>query len=96
MGREVKRIPITPETELAKVLSEADAAPVLLEKDGTLYSLNRVEKAQEEDIFAAYNAQAALAGIRAAAGSWSDIDPEAFKAYIHRARKEGTSPATRP
>jgi len=33
---------------------------------------------------------------RRAAGSWADIDTEALKEYIYRAREEGTRPSDRP
>ena len=34
--------------------------------------------------------------IRATFGSWSDLDADEMIANIHRWRKEGTRPATRP
>ncbi len=46
--------------------------------------------------FPAYDAAAALAGIRAAGGSWSDLDAEALKADLYRAREEGTRSLDRP
>jgi antitoxin (DNA-binding transcriptional repressor) of toxin-antitoxin stability system len=37
-----------------------------------------------------------IAAFRSAAGSWSDIDGDALKEYIYRAREEGTRPPSRP
>lgn len=39
-----------------------------------------------------YDPAATLASIRAAGGSWSDLDAEALKADLYRAREEGTRP----
>lgn len=36
-----------------------------------------------------------IAGIRAAAGSWQDIDVEAFKAYVAERRRTGKRPPVR-
>jgi hypothetical protein len=66
---------------------------VLLEKDGKLYRLARLDR---DDIWASYDPKTALDGIDAAAGSWSDIDAEAFKTFIYRAREEGSRPPDRP
>lgn len=95
MAKEFKRIKVAPGTELARLLEEAAEAPLLLEKNGDLYRLSRAETGQE-DVWADYDPEAALAGIRAAAGSWKDIDPEVLKAFVYRAREEGTQPADRP
>ncbi len=43
-----------------------------------------------------YDPVAALAGIREAGGSWHDLDAEALKADLYRAREEGTRPLDRP
>lgn len=91
MARELKRVKVIPGSELDRLLEEAARAPLLLEKDGECYRLER-----EEDISHSYDPEAALEGIRAAAGSWKDIDAEALKAYIYRAREKGTRPANRP
>jgi hypothetical protein len=37
-----------------------------------------------------------IAAFRSAAGSWSDIDADALKECIYRAREEGTRPPSRP
>jgi hypothetical protein len=78
-----KKIIVEPDSELARLLDEAAEQPLLLEKDGVRYRLDK----EEADIWAGYDPDAALEGIRAAAGSWKDIDAEAFKAYIRERRK---------
>ncbi len=83
MAREPKPIVMVPGTELARLLDQAASSPVLLEKDGELYRLNRAE---EEDIWASYDPQKVREAVAKYAGSWKDIDLEAFKAFIRRPR----------
>jgi hypothetical protein len=93
MARELKRIKVTPGSEVAKLLDEAATAPLLLEKDGELYRLDRTE---EEDLWAGYDPTAVDEAITAAAGKWADLDADALIAAVYRARAEGSRPATRP
>jgi hypothetical protein len=95
MAKEPRKIKVPQGSELARLLTQAETAPLLLEKDGELFRLERMEK-EPEDIFAQYDPEAALAGIKAAAGSWKDIDVKAFKEWIYRAREEGSRPSSRP
>ena len=88
MLREVKIIEVRPGSELAHLLDEAAETPLLLVKDGVRYRLDR----EDEDIWAGYDPEAARAGIRAAAGSWKEIDAEAFKAYIRQRRRASSRP----
>lgn len=88
MAREARRVRVPPGSELGPLLKEAATEPLLLEADGELYRLERVV----ENVWRRYDAERALAGIRAAAGSWSDVDLEQVKLLIYRAREEGTRP----
>ena len=90
-----RRIRITANSTIFPLLEEAANQPLLLEKDGVVYRLEREVKPRE-DIWSRYDPEAALEGIEAAAGSWKDIDPEEFKAFIYRAREEGSRPLDRP
>ncbi len=49
-----------------------------------------------EDIWAGYDPNAVDEALREAAGSWSDIDPDALVAAIYRAREEGSQSPWRP
>lgn len=89
MTHEPTPIKVTPGSELAHLLDAAVGSLIVLEKDGVLY---RVTAVAADDPFAGYDPDAAREGIRAAAGSWSDIDAEALKAHLYRAREEGTRP----
>ncbi len=88
MHAEPKRITVKPDSELARLLDEAANTPLLLEKDGVQYRLDR----EENHIRADYDPEVAREGIRTAAGSWKDIDTEALKAHLYRAREEGSRP----
>ena len=92
MYEEPETILVQPGSELALLLEEAAGRPLVREKDGVRYRLER----EEADIWAGYDPVAARAGIRAAAGSWSDLDAEELKAALYRAREEGSRPPDRP
>lgn len=94
MTKELRKIEVAEGSELAELLTQAEATPILLEKDGKLFRLEPITR-EPEDIFANYDPQAALAGIKDAAGSWTDVDPEALKAQLYRSREEGTRPYQR-
>lgn len=89
---EPNRIRIEAGSELARLLEEMGDAPLLLEKDGALYRVLR----EDHDIWAGYDAARAKAAVMKAAGSWSDIDADAFIANLYRAREEGSRAADRP
>jgi hypothetical protein len=85
-------IAITPDSELAHLIEQAAGRPLVLEKDGVRYRLER----DDEGTWAGYDPEAAREGMRAAAGSWSNRDAEQLKAALYRAREEGSRPANRP
>jgi hypothetical protein len=90
-----RRIKVPQGSELAKLLTEAEGMPILLEKDGELFRLERMEN-EAKDIFAGYDPNKVKEAIAATAGSWADLDTDKLIADIYRARKEGSRPATRP
>jgi hypothetical protein len=94
MASEPKTIEVAPGGELDRILDEAGGAPLRLVRGGERFRLDR--EADEDDIWADYDPERARAGIRAAAGAWTDIDGESLKEYIYRAREEGTRPPDRP
>jgi hypothetical protein len=74
-------------TPVGPLLERAEAGPILLRRNGHVYRLESQP---------AYDPEKAIAGMRAAAGSWSDVDADEMKAYIRRGRDEGTRPIDRP
>ena len=91
----LKTIHVEPGSEVDRLLDEAAAGPIDIERDGERYRLNRVTGNTEGDLWDGYSAERAITNMRAAAGSWSDVDAEELKAYLYRAREEGTRPLGR-
>lgn len=88
MATEPKRIAVDPTSDLARLLDEAAGSSLLLEKDGVIFRITTESPRRRAD----YDPRDTVAAMRAAAGSWKDIDAEAFKAQLYRARDEGTKP----
>ncbi len=82
-------VPLT--GELARLLDEADDGPLVLERNGVRYQLDR----ENEQLFRDYDPAKALVGIRVAGGSWRDLNAEQLKVDLYRAREEGTRPPDR-
>ncbi|MGH2350980.1 MAG: hypothetical protein ACRDI2_23210 [Chloroflexota bacterium] len=97
MASESETITVEGDGELARVLEKASRHPVLLEKDGVRYRVAREDgkDGERDDIWKDYDPQAVIEAMRAAAGSWSDIDAEAFKAYIRERRRRSSRPSVR-
>jgi hypothetical protein len=85
-----KKITVPEGSSLAKLLTDAAAKPILLEKNGELYRLERIE--QEGKMLSPAEVTQSREGILKAAGSWKGMNTEAFKAYIADRRH----PAGRP
>jgi hypothetical protein len=88
-----KKITVPEGSSLAKLLTDAAARPILLEKNGELYRLERMENTEKaptpEEVTRSRD------GILKAAGSWKDIDTEAFKAYIADRRHTANRPSVK-
>lgn len=85
MAKEPRKIKVTPGSELANLLAETGAMPLLIEKDGELYRLDRMKK--EHVAPTPEQVTHSREGILKSAGSWKDIDTEAFKTYIYERRR---------
>lgn len=84
-----KRIKVEPGSELARLLEEANEAPLLLEKDGVLYHLTAF--GSEADIWVGYDPQRVRAGLKTSAGALSGVDTNQLLADIHESREQRTS-----
>lgn len=73
MATELRRIPVRPGTELARLLDEVKThgTPVLLEADGKLYRLSTEE---DTDIWADYDPEKVREALRHSAGALKDVD----------------------
>jgi hypothetical protein len=89
MAKEREPITVPPDGEVARLLDAVAKTPVLLTKDGRLYQLT---PATADDPVAGYDPAAVQAAVASTAGSWADLDTEALKALLVRARDEGTRP----
>ena len=101
MAVEPKTIDVAPEGELARLLDEAGAAPLVLVMQGVRY---RVHVTRDEptsgspdtDPWVGYDPRRLLEGVRSAAGSISEEEAELWIADIYRWRDEGSRPPDRP
>jgi hypothetical protein len=86
-----KKITVPEGSSLAELLTEAAVRPILLEKNGDVFLLERMQTEYKtpspEDVTRSRD------GIVKAAGSWKDIDIEAFKAYIKDRRQTANRPS---
>jgi hypothetical protein len=88
-----KKIKVPEGSSLAKLLTDAAVSPILLEKNGELYRLERMET--EGNTLSPADVSRSKDGILKAAGSWQGIDTEAFKAYIADRRHTANRPSVK-
>jgi hypothetical protein len=88
-----KKITVTEDSSLAKLLSDAAASPILLEKNGEVFLLERMKT--EDNTLSPEDVSRSKDGILKAAGSWQGIDTEAFKAYIKERRQTANRPSVK-
>jgi hypothetical protein len=86
-----KKITVSEGSDLAKLLTDAGSSPILLEKNGELYRLERM--ADKDTVPSPEDVARSRDGILKAAGSWKDINTEAFKAYIKNRRQTANRPS---
>jgi hypothetical protein len=90
MPHEPKTIHIDEASELARLLSEADNAPLRLTAGSASYRVIREEPRTHTDA-AGFNAT-----LDKLTGAWADLDTDKMIEDLYRAREEGSRPATRP
>jgi hypothetical protein len=96
MAHEItKKIKVTAGSEIGKLVDAARRHPLLLEKDGAVYSISP-HSSDPDDLWAGYDPRSVKKAIAETAGSWKALDTDKLIANISRARKEGSRPATRP
>lgn len=87
MASESKRIKVSPDSELARLLQQATLAPVILDKDGELYRLNHMEK-EPQDIWAGYNPVKVREALKKSAGALAGVDRKQLLADIRAQRAQ--------
>jgi hypothetical protein len=91
VAHEPDTIHIANDSELARLLERVATNPLRLETNGVVYRVVR-----EENDWAGYDPARVRAAVKAAVGSWADLDTDALIADLYRAREEGSRPADRP
>ena len=91
----LKKIKVTADSELGKLVDEARRHPVLLEKDGAVYSISP-HSSDPDDLWAGYDPTNVKKAIATYGGSWKDADTDAMIEEIYAARMRGSRPANRP
>jgi hypothetical protein len=86
---------VAADSELGKLVDEARRHPVLLEKDGAVYSLTP-HSSDPDDLWAGYDPDKVTEAINTYGGSWKDLDADVMIDEIYAARKRGSRPANRP
>ena len=95
MAAEPKKIRVPADSELGRLLERATLAPLILESNGELYRINRMER-EREGIWAGYDPKKVRETIKKTAGAWADLDAEVMIERVYRAREEGSRPRDRP
>jgi hypothetical protein len=90
-----KKIKVAADSELGRLVDEARRHPVLLEKDGAVYSISP-HGSDPDDLWTGYDLKKVWEAISAYGGSWNDIDAEAMITAVYAARTQGSRPATHP
>ncbi len=93
MTDRAKTLRVVPGSEIDRLLDQAEAAPLVLERNGTRF---RLAKEAKEDIWAGYDPEAARRALEETAGSWADLDTDKMIEDIYRWRQEGSRPPDRP
>lgn len=91
-------IHVDPDSDIARHLESSGNRPVVIEHNGVRFEVTR-ERTRLDVVDhprTTHNPERTRASMRAAAGSWGDIDAEAMKEHIYRGREEGNRPKDRP
>jgi hypothetical protein len=87
MTEEALTITLDPDSDLARALADADVA-VILESNGVRYTVGR------ENVFARYDPQAALRGLRQSRGALKGVNVEELLTDLDEMRSQ--DPSRRP
>jgi hypothetical protein len=82
MGTETKTIVVEPDSEIGRLLKQADEQPLLVQKNGVRYRVSR----EVDDPFANYDPERALEALRKSAGALKGVDIEKLKAELREQR----------
>ncbi len=89
MAKAERKIKVAAGSELDKLLAQASDSPLLLEKNGELYRLARINK-EKDDIWEGYDPDKVREAIKATAGKWANLDADKLIEDVYRAREQGS------
>lgn len=95
MVAKLKSIHVEPDGELDRLLDAADGGPVVLDRSGKHYRLERIEEptivapASADEVWVGYDPVALRRALTESAGSWADVDTDELIAEIYRSREQG-------
>lgn len=98
MERELKKVNLPPESDLAHMLKEATRSGqlVVVDTGEALYSLSVDILDDRSRAPGAGDVASSIEGILKAAGGWKGIvDADEFKTYIHKRRRTSSRPSIR-
>ena len=84
-------IHIPDDSELARMLDEAEDRGVVLERKGRLYSVTQVASESTD-----YDPERLREAVRHASGIFSDEEADEFRRKIYEYRQAGSRPESRP
>jgi hypothetical protein len=79
-----RTVVVAPDSEVGKLLEQADRAPLVIERNGARYRVMR----EKDDPFAGYDPERALEALRRSAGALAGVDVEALKADLREQREQ--------
>jgi hypothetical protein len=85
MATRARTLKVTDDSEIATLLDNANVKPVLLEKDGVVFRLSRVDDEWPEP-----DPERVAKMLDEVVGSWADIDADALIAELYEARERGS------
>jgi len=95
-----RAVEVMPGSDLDRLLAEAEQRPVLLLRAGRRFRLSVADVSPDPsdagDVWASYDADRLMAGVRRAAGTISEEEAEAMIADIFRWREEGSQEPPQP
>lgn len=96
MVAKLKTIVIVPDSEVGRLLKDADDGPLLLESSGTRYRLERIERpfivtpSTPDEIWVDYDPVALSKALEESAGSWADVDVDELLEELYGSREQAS------
>lgn len=99
MATRLETMKVTDDNAVGPLLADANDGPLLLEKNGIVYRLSRVDEVEdvdEVDDWPEPDPERIEQMLDKVSGSWADIDADALIAELYEARERGSRPWDHP